>query len=423
MQKTIKILFLTILINLLFISKPLPFQAGKSILIFMDDVQTEHLKAYGVTYNSLDNGYQGEWLLNYRGGSFLFPQIDYIENLALLAGVKYALISESDKQQIYNTISKENMERVELTKAPKIAVYTPSEKEPWDDACTLALTYAEIPYEKIWDKEILNNELENYDWLHLHHEDFTGQFGKFYSSYSNQDWYIKMVLEYNNNAREAGFETVQEHKTAVAKAIKKYVSNGGFLFAMCAATDSIDIALACDGIDIVAPEIDNTPIDANIYDNINYGATFAFTNFELITDPYIYEFSSIDVDPMELSEMSTFELFDFSAKIDPIPSMLVQNHKNVLKDFLGQTTAFHKEFVKPHIIILGENSEKNYVKYLYGSHNKGFFTFYSGHDPEDFAHYVNDPPTNLSLYKNSAGYRLILNNVLFPAAKKKEQKT
>ncbi len=399
---------------------------SNKIFIYMDDNQTDHLRAYGVVYWALSKGYKGEWLLNYRGGSFILPAFTDIKDYANLMGVSYEIKTESELSGIYNIIAENNMNRIYLNKAPKIAVYAPQYAEPWDDAVRLVLEYAKIPYTRLWDKEVLLGELSKFDWLHLHHEDFTGQYGKFYASFRNTEWYQKQVASAIKLAHSLGFKTVQQEKCAVAKMIQQYVAAGGFLFAMCAATDTIDIALAAEGIDIIPPEIDGTPITPNAQEKLDFTKTFAFTGFKLIFDPYVYEFSDIDVDVIKEGmyyHQGTFTLFDFSAKEDPIPCMLVQDHKNVIKDFLGQTTAFHRWVIKDSVTILADTPNTDRVKYIHGDFGKGTFTFLGGHDPEDYKHLVGDPPTDLSLHKNSPGYRLILNNVLFPAAKKHKRKT
>jgi len=401
------------------------------MLIPMDSAQTDHLKAYGVAYHALQIGMPVEWLLNYRGGSFLLDNHDVIIEYALVRGVTYEMLDASQEYAVNETIENSNMSREPLEKCPKVAVYTPPNKQPWDDAVTLALTYAEIPYDKLWDEEVLSGKLAEYDWLHLHHEDFTGQYGKFYRSYRNYDWYIQQKIEYEAMARKLGYDKVSEEKKAVAEAIRDYVNNGGFLFAMCSATDTFDIALAAHGIDIAAPEFDGDNYDSAFQLKLDYSRTFAFENFTLIPDPMVYEFSDIDVTP-QVSQMGTpnaeqtndyFEIFEFSAKYDPVPTMLTQNHENPIKGFMGQTTEFNKNLIKKNVVIMGENKARNSAKYIHGNFGKGTFTFLGGHDPEDYQHMVGDPPTQLFLHKNSPGYRLILNNILFPGAKKKELKT
>jgi hypothetical protein len=424
--------FLFIIVYLVLFLTPL----SGDILIPMDFSQTDHLKAYGVTYTALENGLASKWLLNYRGGSFLIPDDPLIEDVCRIRGVYYEKVTSADILQIEQTIAKSNMEIVYLEKAPKIAVYTLPESaagklsgfagEPWDDAVTLALAYAEIPYDTLWDPEVLSGRLEEYDWLHLHHEDFTGQYGKFYAGYRNADWYKELVRINTEMADELGFEKVWQLKHAVAEMIREYVVNGGFLFAMCSATDTIDIALAANGIDICSEPFDGDPMDPNAEEKLDYSRTFAFTDFTLVKNPYEYEFSSIDASnyaQLRGPEGDYFTLFQFSAKYDPVPTMLTQCHVNVVNGFLGQTTSYHKKYVKKSVIILGEVEGADEVKYLHGNLGRGTFTFLGGHDPEDYQHRIGDPPTHLELYKNSPGYRLILNNILFPAAKQKKLKT
>ncbi|MCX6641204.1 MAG: asparagine synthetase B [bacterium] len=401
---------------------------AQSILIPMDLTQKDHLKAYGVAYWTLQQGVNVEWLLNYRGGSFLIPAVDALERVCRLRGVTYEVNSAGQVTGIYGEIEQNNMDRILLEKAPKIAVYVPPDFEPWDDAVTLVMEYAEIPYDKIFDEEVLGGKLVQYDWLHLHHEDFTGQYGKFYALYRGAKWYQDQVALYEEIAHKLGYATVQEEKKAVAQAIKDYMEQGGFMFAMCSATDSYDIALASEGIDVCAAVFDGTPVDPNCQKKLDYGKCLAFENFTLVTDPMVYEFSDIDTTPRTgISPrgdlLDYFTLFEFSAKYDPVPTMLTQDHTSVVKGFMGQTTAFKKSLIKKSVIIMGEVQGADEVKYLHGDCGKGTFTFYGGHDPEDYRHQVGDPATQLELYPNSPGYRLILNNILFPAAKKKEQKT
>jgi len=405
----------------------LSLTAQSKLLINMDLQQNDHLKAYGITYNALSKGMTADWLLNYRGGSFLF---DYSEELALtckLKGVSYELLSSSQTVDIlaYVQSDEQNMDVVRLEKAPKIAVFVPEGFLPWDDAVSLVLDYAEVPYDKIWIKEILQGDLKKYDWLHLHHEDFTGQYGKFYASYSNAQWYIEQQMLYEKEAKKLGFAKVSEMERAVVLDIRDYIANGGFLFAMCSATDSYDIALAAANVDIVDKMFDGDPPDANAQEKLDFSQTLAFENFDLEMNPYVYEYSNIDIQPNEIgSEQNDyFTLFEFSAKYDPVPTMLTQDHVNVIHGFMGQTTMFRKELIKKSVYILGEREGTNQVKYIHGNYGRGFFSFYGGHDPEDYRHAVGDPETDLSLHKNSPGYRLILNNILFPAAKKKKQKT
>ena len=394
----------------------------------MDASQTNHLKAYGIAYWVLTNEIEIDWLLNYRGGSFLFKYHPKIENEMIIKGVKYEVISDPEAKEILETIAdnSHNMDAMRLEKHPKIAVYSPKSKQPWDDAVTLVLTYAEIPYTTIFDDEVMQNELPKYDWLHLHHEDFTGQYGKFYASYSVYPWYIEQQKEYEMSAQKHGFFKVSILKLSVVKKIRDFVSGGGFLFAMCSATDTYDIALAAEGIDICENMYDGDPADRNAQSKLHFQNTFAFTNFILEMNPYIYEYSNIDMQPSErgvLENNDYFNLFEFSAKWDPIPTMLTQNHEKIIKSFMGQTTAFRNSTIKSDVIIMGENKSVGEAKYIHGIFGKGFWTFYGGHDPSDYQHLVGDPPTDLNLFPNSPGYRLILNNILFPSAKKKKQKT
>lgn len=400
---------------------------ASQLLVYMDESQKNHLKAYGIAYWSLERNVDVKWLLNYRGGSFMIPYAKEIENECLIRGVSYENIADSRAAAIEEEISSpsQNMDVVLLQKAPKIAVYTPLNKQPWDDAVTMVLSYAEIPYDKIYDEEIVEGKLSGYDWLHLHHEDFTGQFGKFYRSHQYTPWYQEDVRINQEMAKQLGFLKVSEMKLYVSKTIKEYVTNGGFLFAMCAATDTYDIALAADGIDICESVYDGDPADHQANEHLNFNSTFAFENFELIMDPYKYEFSNIDVtETRKVTQANDFfTLFEFSAKWDPVPTMLTQNHQQVIKGFMGQTTAYDKKLVKPGVLIMGENKAANEARYIHGEMGNGTWTFYGGHDPEDYRHLVGDQQTDLNLFPNSPGYRLILNNILFPAAKKKKQKT
>ena len=394
----------------------------------MDFSQTDHLKAYGVAYWTLQKGINVEWLLNYRGGSFSMAIFPGLESECRIRGVKYKIIDATQMNQIYATIESENMERVLLEKPPKIAVYSPPTTQPWDDAVTLALKYSEIPYDKVYDEKVIEDKLLDYDWLHLHHEDFTGQYGKFYGAYRNAAWYREEVQSNEEIAAKLGFPNVPELKKAVAQKISQYVTQGGFLFAMCSATDALDIALAAEGVDIVESVYDGDLPEPGFQQKLDFSKTFAFQNFILYTDPNKYEFSDIDIPPsfaprIRDPETDYFSLFQFSAKYDPVPTMLTQNHVSVVKGFMGQTTMFNREKIKPSVIIMGEVEGTNEVRYIHGNHGKGNFTFYGGHDPEDYTHAVGDPPTQLELHKNSPGYRLILNNILFPAARKKKLKT
>lgn len=400
---------------------------GAHLLIPMDASQKNHLKSYGVAYWVLNREVEVKWLLNYRGGSFLMQHSPEIQAECVIRGVSFESLGDGAANALLAEISSPdvNQDAVSMFKAPKIAVYSPPSKLPWDDAVTLVLTYAEIDYDVIYDEEIINGKLTDYDWLHLHHEDFTGQFGKFWRTYQHMPWYQEDVRINRMMAERLGFMKVSEMKLAVAREMKKYINNGGFLFAMCAATDTYDISLASAGIDICEPMFDGDPADQNINQKLDYTGTLAFRNFQLVTNPYEYEFSDIDVTDTRkvLRENDFFTLFEFSAKWDPIPTMLCQNHENVIKGFMGQTTAFRKDLVKPEVVVMGENKSLNEVRYIHGEQGEGFWTFYGGHDPEDYRHLVGDPATDLSLYPNSPGYRLILNNVLFPSAKKKKQKT
>ncbi len=416
-RKVFFILFLTCLSSF----------AQSKILIYMDLKQTDHLKAYGITYHALANGIKADWLLNYRGGSFMFDYSDKVAVECRVEGVAFDAISASDAVAIYSEVQNDNnnMDVVRLEKAPKVAVYVPPGFQPWDDAVTLVLEYAKIPYDKIWNDEILRGDLKNYDWLHLHHEDFTGQYGKFYASFSNAQWYIDQQMQYENDAKKNGFIKVSDMMKSVAQTIKNFVGQGGFLFAMCSATDSYDIALAAQNVDICASMFDGDAADPNAQEKLDFSNTLAFENFKLEMNPYVYEYSDIDIQPSEIGNFNNdyFTLFEFSAKYDPVPTMLTQDHVNVIRGFMGQTTMFRKELIKKSVIIMGEREGTDQVKYIHGNFGRGTFTFYGGHDPEDYQHAVGDPPTDLSLYKNSPGYRLILNNILFPAAKKKKQKT
>jgi hypothetical protein len=394
----------------------------------MDETtQQNHLKAYGITYWCLSKDYKASWLLNYRGGSFLLPDAEEIRKECKIRGVSFEIISDSEETSILNEISSpsQNMESVILEKAPKIAVYTPKGKQPWDDAVTLVLTYAEIPFTPIYDEEVLSDQLLLYDWLHLHHEDFTGQYGKFYAAYKNTPWYIDQKKDAEALASKLGYSKVSQEKGAVAKKIRDFVIGGGFMFAMCSATDSIDIALAADGVDICETMFDGDPSESNYQSKLNFANSFAFKNFTLERKPDVYEFSDIDMTTKRriVMEKDYFSLMEFSAKWDPIPSMLCQNHTQLVKGFMGQTTSFDSSLIKSNVLVMGLCELNGESKYIHGEKGKGMFTFFGGHDPEDFQHQVGDPPTVLDLHPNSPGYRLILNNVLFPAAKKKKLKT
>jgi hypothetical protein len=396
------------------------------ILVPMDLTQSDHLKAYGLAFWCLEQGINVEWLLNYRGGSFMVDPSELVRRKSALMGVDHVILGPGETAEVYRTIEEENMEVVLLEKAPAIAVYAPPEAEPWDDAVRLALEYAEVPHTLIYDQDVLEGALDDFDWLHLHHEDFTGQYGKFYASYRNADWYRARVKRSEARARRLGFGKVSELKKAVARRIKDYVARGGFLFSMCSGTDSYDIALAAEGVDIVTEVFDGDPPETGYQSKLDYDRCLCFKGFRLITNPLVYEYSDIDTTPRASRRGQAndyFTLFDFSAKHDPIPSMLTQNHVSVLKGFMGQTTGFEKSLIKESVVVMAETEGQDDAKYLHGSFGRGTFTFYGGHDPEDYQHMVGDPPTDLALHKNSPGYRLILNNVLFPAARKKEQKT
>ena len=397
------------------------------IFIPMDESQSNHLKAYGIAFYAIEREVKVDWLLNYQGGSFMIKQHAAIEDECNIRGVSYQLIADVQSTQILQSIASPevNQDVVRLEKAPKIAIYSPTNKQPWDDAVTMALTYAEIPYEVIYDEEVLANLLPLYDWLHLHHEDFTGQYGKFYASFKNATWYKEQKIAYEKLAKKLGYNKVSEEKLAVAKKIKKFVTAGGFLFAMCSATDSYDIALANEGNDICQHMFDGDAADPSAEEKLDFSKTLAFKDFTLVKNPNQYEFSSIDATQTRRvnPKIDFFTLFDFSAKWDPIPTMLCQNHMQVIKGFMGQTTAFKNQHIKSDVLIMGETKASNEARYIHGKLGNGTWTFYGGHDPEDYQHKVGDPKTDLSLHPNSPGYRLILNNILFPAAKKKKLKT
>ena len=399
---------------------------AQQVLVPMDLTQSNHLKAYGLAYFALTKGLQVEWLLNYKGGSFLIPDTQDIELEARLRNVTFQPVSGAEVAQIQAEIANNNMESVRLEKAPRMAIYVPPLKQPWDDAVMMALDYAQVPYSRVFDEDVLAGDLAKYDWLHLHHEDFTGQYGKFYGAYRNTDWYQADQRDAEARAKRLGFAKVSDEKKAVADAIRTYVSNGGFLFAICSATDTIDNALAAQNVDVVPQEFDYDGITPGFQDKLDYDRCFAFTGFHLITSALVYEFSDIDTSDYASArgaDSDYFTLFEFSAKFDPVPAMLTQNHVSYVKGFLGQTTGFKKSLVKKGCVVLGEDAVHNEVKYLHGNVGRGTFTFLGGHDPEDYQHAVGDPPTDLSLHVNSPGYRLILNNILFPAAKKKTLKT
>ena len=402
-------------------------KAGYILLPMDETTQQNHLKAYGITYWALDKQYKVSWLLNYRGGSFLMPDADEIRKECKIRGVSFELMSDAQTNAILDEIASpsQNMENVVLERTPKVAVYTPKGKQPWDDAVTLVLTYAEIPFTPIYDEEVLSDKLLLYDWLHLHHEDFTGQYGKFFGAYKNAPWYIEQKREAEALAAKLGYSKVSEAKLAVAKKIRDFVIGGGFMFAMCSATDSFDIALAAEGVDICEPMFDGDPSEGNYQSKIDYRKSFAFKDYILERNPNEYEFSDIDMTQKRKVPMEKdyFTLMDYSAKWDFVPSMLTQNHTQLVKGFMGQTTSFDAGLIKSNVLIMGESQYNGEARYIHGQIGKGMFTYFGGHDPEDYQHRVGDAPTVLDLHPNSPGYRLILNNVLFPAAKKKKQKT
>ncbi|MFC5284251.1 asparagine synthetase B [Pedobacter alpinus] len=393
----------------------------------MDEAQKNHLKAYGVAFYTLKNGLEVDWLLNYKGGSFLITYNQAIESELKIRGVSYQVLADAKVNVILTEINQPdvNMDIVKLEKSPKIAVYSPKSKLPWDDAVTMVLTYAEIPYDVIYDDEVIGGKLPEYDWLHLHHEDFTGQYGRFWANYRGASWYQDDVSQQETRAKKLGFKKVSEMKLAVAQNIRDFCLGGGFLFAMCSGTDSYDIALAAAGIDICERMFDGDAADPNAQAKLDFSKTFAFQNFKLDVNPMNYEFSDIDATNSRQVERTQdfFTLFDFSAKWDVVPTMLTQDHEKVIKGFMGQTTSFKSSLIKPDVLVLGELRSAGEARYIHGQFGKGQWTFYGGHDPEDYQHMVGDPPTDLNLYPNSPGYRLILNNILFPAAKKKKQKT
>lgn len=423
MRKIFLLLFLCLSTNAL---------QASMLLINMDEQQANHLKAYGIAFWVLQQGGEVDWLLNYKGGSFAMPNLQPVERECKVRGISYSILPDVQYSQILMEIAsaEANMDLVKLEKAPKVAVYTPSNKPrhpdlPWDDAVTLALEYAEIPFDKIYDEEVLENKLAEYDWLHLHHEDFTGQYGKFYQNYRTKQWYQEQVRYEEEKAIRLGYSKVSQMKLAVVHKIRDYVLGGGFMFAMCSATDSYDIALSAEGVDICESMFDGDGLSKNIDSQLDFSKTFAFKDFKLVKDPMEYEFSNIDMSTARKipAELDFFVLFDFSAKWDPIPTMLTQSHQRAITGFMGQTTSFKKTLIKSDVLILGETKASGEARYIHNTYGLGFFTFYGGHDPEDYQHFVGEPETDLNLHPNSPGYRLILNNVLFPAAKKKKQKT
>ncbi len=401
---------------------------ARHLLIPMDESQKNHLKAYGIAFWTLQKDVTVDWLLNYRGGSFMTEHYTEIEQECIIRGVSYEVIPDARAASIVAEIANPevNMDAVKLEKAPKIAVYSPKSAQPWDDAVTLVLTYAEIPYEVIYDDEIIKGDLHLFDWLHLHHEDFTGQYGKFYGSYRNHKWYQDQVAEFEETAARLGFSKVSELKLAVGLRIKEYTAGGGFLFSMCSGTDSYDISMAAEDVDICEQMFDGDAADPNAQSKLDFSKSFAFEDYKISMNPMEYEFSTIDgtkVHARTPQSEDFFTLFEFSAKWDPVPTMLCQNHQPIVKGFMGQTTSYDLRYIKPEVLVLADNKALGVAKYIHGEFGKGQWTFYGGHDPEDYQHFVGDPPTDLNLHPNSPGYRLILNNILFPAAKKKKQKT
>ena len=417
---------LRVLITVAVFISLLPAAALADFLVPMDLSQSNHLKAYGLAWHVLAAGGNVRWLLNYRGGSFLMPETAGITREAQASGVRMERVGGSEIAAILQEMDASNMEVVLLEKAPEIAIYAPPNKQPWDDAVMMALEYAGIPYKTVYDREVLAGTLQLYDWLHLHHEDFTGQYGRFYRGYHSAEWYIRQQILFEEIAEALGYSKVSEEKKAVAEMIREYVRNGGFLFAMCSACDTVDLALAARGIDIVPHQFDHDGTTPGCQEKLDYTRCLAFEGFVLEMNPMVYEFSDIDMTPeaaMRGEGNDWFTLFEFSAKHDPVPTMLVQNHVSVIKGFMGQTTSFRKSLLKKKVLVMGEVRGSDEVRYIHGNFGKGTFTFFGGHDPEDYQHFVGDPPTDLNLYPNSPGYRLILNNILFPAARKKEQKT
>lgn len=426
MSKQFKNIFF--LIQIIFLSASSQLFAQTKLLIPMETQQTNHLKAYGIAYRHLLNNRELDWLLNYRGGSFLFDYSSTLADECTQKGVSFEPLDGTATAQLYADVKDEtkNMDIVRLEKVAKIAVYVPPNALPWDDAVQLALDYAEIPYEKLWDEEVLQDKLKNYDWLHLHHEDFTGQYGKFFGTFGSSAWYLEQKQINENMARKLKFNKVSELKRAVVKKLKEFIANGGFLFTMCSATDTFDISLATENTDIADVMYDGDPFDPAANDKLDFSQTIVFENFRIELNPYVYEYS--DIDPtneiLMMGQYSDYmKLIDFSAKIDPVPSMLTQDHTSLVSGFLGQTSGFKKSVLKKNVTVLAMNEGTEIVRYLHGNYGRGTFTFFAGHDPEDYQHAVGDPKTELDQFRNSPGYRLILNNVLFPAAKKKKLKT
>jgi hypothetical protein len=417
----------TALVAALAIALASPTAQAQRMLVPMDDGQTNHLKAYGLTYSAIKAGMQAEWLLNYRGGAFLLPDAPELRRRASLDGISLEPVSDAQLAAIRREIAGANMESVPLEKAPKIAVYSPPDAQPWDDAVTLALKYAGIEFTRVYDPEVERGDLSKYDWLHLHHEDFTGQYNKFQLGYRDAPWFRELVAKNQATAKQLGFTNVPALKKDVAEKIRQFVDRGGFLFAMCGATETLELAIAGHDVDIAGEFADGTPVDPNADAKMNWKRSFAFKDAHLEKSPFINSMSDIDGHQVNVAgrrqPLGTFTLFNFSAKFDPVPSMLVQDHRAVLNDFYGVTTSFNKATLKNGVVILATEEGAPWTKYVHGDYGKGTWTYLGGHDPEDPQHAIGNPPTDLSLHKSSPGYRLILNNVLFPAAKKKPLKT
>ncbi|MDB4886290.1 MAG: hypothetical protein JWN79_1728 [Gemmatimonadetes bacterium] len=419
-----RLVVLVVLALLLAAAHPL---GAQRLLVPMDDAQTDHLKAYGLTYNAMRSGIVAEWLLNYRGGSFLLPDAPEIRRQAALAGISVEPLNDATLSAVRREMAGGNMESVPLEKAPRIAVYTPPDAQPWDDAVTLALKYAGIDFTPVYDEQVERGDLSKYDWLHLHHEDFTGQFNKFHLGYRDAPWFRDMVASNAAMAKKLGYPSVPGLKKDVAERIRAFVERGGFLFAMCGATETLELAIAGHDVDIAGEFADGSPVEPDADTRMNWSRALAFRDVHIERSPFVNSMSDIDGHqvnvPGRRQPLGTFTLFNFSAKFDPVPSMLVQDHRSVLNDFYGVTTSFTKATLKPADVVLATEEGAPWVKYIHGDYGKGTWTYLGGHDPEDPQHAIGNPPTDLSLHKGSPGYRLILNNVLFPAAKKKPLKT
>jgi hypothetical protein len=399
---------------------------AQMLLVPMDDEQRNHLRAYGLVYNALRDGQKGEWLLNYRGGSYLLPDLPELRRRAALAGVSVEPADEGRVTAIRRELAGGNMDAVPLEKAPRIAIYTPPTAQPWDDAVTLALQYAGIAFDKVWDEQVLDGKLSDYEWVHLFHEDFTGQQNKLYLGYRDAPWFVDQRRRALATAAQYRMASVPALKKAVAEGIRQYVERGGFLFAMCGATESLDLAIAGQGVDFAGAAVDGTPPDADADRRMTWARAMAFRDAH-IESPFLNALSDIDGHqvnvPGRRQPLGAFTLFGFSAKFDPVATMLVQSHRAVVRDFYGVTTSFTKRTLKPSVTVLAQEEGAPWVKYIHGDYGKGSWTFLGGHDPEDAQHAIGNAPTDLSLHPSSPGYRLILNNVLFPAAKKKPLKT